>query len=146
MTIYTKIAELQNQIQQHCMYPHSNDHLHTDTVQLEAPDYNPDIDDNCNKTSHNPRGVTVSVKDTIEDEQSIPKLLDASSPEPDTTTFHIDPSKTDWPDAPTVQIPCVSSTTMDSPPKVTYHRRTTVYTADGEEIPDIKEEDEDTRT
>ena len=32
---------------------------------------------------------------------------------------------------------------MDSPPEVTYHCRTTVYTANGEEVPDIKEEDED---
>ena len=31
-TIYSKIAELQNQIQQHCMYPHSSDHLHTDSA------------------------------------------------------------------------------------------------------------------
>ena len=40
-TIYTKVTELQNQIQQHCMYPHSNNHLHTNTVQLEAPYYDP---------------------------------------------------------------------------------------------------------
>ena len=44
--IYTKITELQNQIQQHCMYPHNNEHTNTDTVQLEAPEYDPDINGN----------------------------------------------------------------------------------------------------
>ena len=42
--IYSKIAELQNQIQQHCMYPHNKEQLHTDTVQLDTSDYDPDID------------------------------------------------------------------------------------------------------
>ena len=51
----------------------------------------------------------VSVNDTIEDQQNNPELLDASSPEPDTTIIHPDPSKTNWPDAPTFQIPHVSS-------------------------------------
>ena len=51
--------------------------------------------------------------------------------------------KTDWPDAPTIQILRVSLTTTDSPPEVTYHQRTTIYTVDREEILDIKEEDED---
>ena len=41
----------------------------------------------------------------IQLKMSIPELLDASSPEMDTTAFHLDPSETDWPDAPTIQIP-----------------------------------------
>ena len=31
-TMYSKIAELQNKIQQHCTYPHNKEQLHTDTV------------------------------------------------------------------------------------------------------------------
>ena len=89
-TIYSKITELQNQIQQHCMYPHTGDHLHTDSVQLEALDYDPDIDDN-NNPPNNPRCITVLVNDIIDDEQSIPELIDDSSLEPDTTTVHPDP-------------------------------------------------------
>ena len=123
------------------MYPHSNDHSHTDTVHWEAPDYDLDIDGNCSDTPHNPRCVIVLINDTIEDEQSIPKLLDASSPKPVTTTFHLHPSQTNWPDAPTIQIPRVSSTSTDAPPEVVYHCRTTVYTADGEEVLEIEEDE-----
>ena len=71
-----------------------------------------------------------------------PELIDASSPKPDTTTFHTDPSKTDWPDTPTIQRPRVSSTTMDTLPEVVYHHRTTTYTADRVEVPEIEEEEE----
>ena len=38
--IYTKLAHLDKQIQIHCIYPHSQ----LDAVQLNAPDYDPDID------------------------------------------------------------------------------------------------------
>ena len=37
--IYNKLSELQKHIQHHCMYPHQ-----TDTVQIDAPEYDPDID------------------------------------------------------------------------------------------------------
>ena len=124
------------------MYPHNSEQLHTDTVQLEALDCDPDIDSNKDSPKSQ-RRATVSVNSILEDDQSIPELIDDSSTEPDTTTFHQDPTETEWPDAPTVQIPYVPSTTMDSPPEVTYHHRTTVHTADREEIPDIEEEEED---
>ena len=38
-TLYTKLAQLEQQIQVHCIYLHNN----TDEVQLEAPAYDPDI-------------------------------------------------------------------------------------------------------
>ena len=114
-TTHSKGAELQNQIQQHCMYPHNKEQLHTDTVQLEAPDYDPDIDGDKDLPISR-RHATVSINSILEDDQSIPGLIDDSCTEPDTTTSHQDSTKTDWPEAPTVQILCVSSTTMDSPP------------------------------
>ena len=40
-TIYTKLAQLDKQIQTHCLYPHSQ----TDLVQINAPEYNSDIED-----------------------------------------------------------------------------------------------------
>ena len=40
-SIYTKLAQLDRQIQTHCLYPHSQ----TDLVQLNAPEYDFDIDD-----------------------------------------------------------------------------------------------------
>ena len=39
-TIYTKLVQLDRQIQTHCLYPHSQ----TDSVQSNAPEYNSDID------------------------------------------------------------------------------------------------------
>ena len=39
-TLYTKLAHLDKQIQIHCIYPHSQ----SDTVQLNALYYDPDID------------------------------------------------------------------------------------------------------
>ena len=80
--ICSKIAELQNQIQQHCMYPHNSQQLHADTVQLDALDYDPDIDSDRN-ISNSSRNVTVSVNNILEDDQSIPELID------DNTTEHL---------------------------------------------------------
>ena len=39
-SLYTKLAQLNRHVQTHCLYPHSQ----LDVVQLNAPDYNPDID------------------------------------------------------------------------------------------------------
>ena len=39
-TLYTKLVHLNKQIQIHCIYPHSQ----LDAIQLNAPDYDPNID------------------------------------------------------------------------------------------------------
>ena len=39
-TLHTKLVHLDRQIQIHCIYPHPQ----SDVIQLNAPDYNPDID------------------------------------------------------------------------------------------------------
>ena len=39
-SLYTKLAQLDKQVQTHCLYPHPQ----SDVVQLKAPDYDPDID------------------------------------------------------------------------------------------------------
>ena len=38
-TIYAKLAQFENQIQTHCLYTHSP----TDSVQINAPEYDSDI-------------------------------------------------------------------------------------------------------
>ena len=43
-SIYTKLAQLDKQVQTHCLYPHPQ----SDVVQLNAPDYNLDIDGSSN--------------------------------------------------------------------------------------------------
>ena len=45
--LHTKLAHLDKQIQIHCIYPHPQ----SDAVQLNAPDYDPDIDGNFNPTN-----------------------------------------------------------------------------------------------
>ena len=39
-TLYTKLVQLDKQVQIHCIYPHPQ----SDVIQLDAPDYNPDVD------------------------------------------------------------------------------------------------------
>ena len=39
-TLNTKLAQFDKQVQVHCLYPHPQ----SDEIQLNAPDYNPDID------------------------------------------------------------------------------------------------------
>ena len=39
-SIYTKLAQLDRQVQTHCLYPHPQ----SDVVQINAPEYDSDID------------------------------------------------------------------------------------------------------
>ena len=47
MAIHAKLVHLDKQIQIHCIYPHQ----HSDAVQLNAPEYDPDIDRDTNPTN-----------------------------------------------------------------------------------------------
>ena len=60
VAIHTKLAHLDKQIQIHCIYPHQ----HSDAVQLNAPDYDPDIDGDTNPTN----AVQPSTTDTAKEE------------------------------------------------------------------------------
>ena len=122
------------------MYPHNIEAQQIDVVQIEAPEYNPDIDGDKESHTEN-RPATVSVQNILDDNHNIPDLIDDNSTNPDTITTYQDSTQTDWPDTPTIQILWVSSTTTDLPPKVTYYRCTILYTVDGEEIPQLEEEE-----
>ena len=96
--IYNKLVELQWQIQHHDLHMNSGD-----TIQIEAPDFDPDIND-------------VSPI-TIDQESSNLLIQGTASPTPKTTESeieHITPApshqytdlqETDWPDAIPVEIP-----------------------------------------
>ena len=43
-SIYTKLAQLDRQVQTHCLYPHPQ----SDVVQINAPEYDSDIDGQTN--------------------------------------------------------------------------------------------------
>ena len=103
--IYSKLSELQRQIQNH------NTHINPgDTVQIEAPDFDPDID-----------GVSSPSTDEKINELGIqgtsPPTPEVTEPEDDsltpvTTIQQLTCQETDWPDTIPVQIPWVSSSTV----------------------------------
>ena len=114
--IYNKLSELQKHIQHHCMYPHQSD-----AVQIDTPEYDLDIDGD-NQPNTEKKHATVSVQRTLE---TIPEsyiLEDDNSIAPDNNTSKQNQQETNWPDAPAIQIPGVSSTTSDQPLEVTYNR------------------------
>ena len=60
-TLYTKLAHLDRQIQIHCIYPHPQ----SDVIQLNAPDYNPDIDGDPDRVAEvQPLNAKTSTEDT----------------------------------------------------------------------------------
>ena len=72
-TLYTKLAQLDKQIQIHCIYPHSQ----SETIQLNAPDYDPDIDGKPDSVN----AVQPSNADSIK----VDTFTGASKPEDSTT-------------------------------------------------------------
>ena len=103
--IYSKLSELQEQIQHHCMYMNQGD-----TVQIEAPDFDPDIDgDTSLSTDKEPNEVTI--------QGTLPPIPEVTEPEddnsftPGTSTQQITSQETDWLDTIPAQIPRVSSLT-----------------------------------
>ena len=70
-TIYTKLAQLDKQIQTHCLYPHSQ----TDSVQINAPEYNSDIDSQTDTLPDIQPQVPSHAKNTEED--SVPVIANS---------------------------------------------------------------------
>ena len=98
------------------MYPHQ-----TDTVQINALEYDPDID-RGNQPNTDKRHATVSVQGTLNTLQESSVLEDDNSIAPGNITTSQNQQETDWSDAPAIQILGISSTTPDQPPEVTYNR------------------------
>ena len=98
------------------MYPHQ-----TDTVQIDAPEYNSDIDGDNQPNTHNSQ-VTISVQGTLNTPQESSVLEDDNSTAPDNITTSQNQQETNWPEAPAVQILGIFSATLDQPPEVTYNR------------------------
>ena len=96
--IYNKLAELQRQL------PYSNPHMNTgDVIQIEVPDFDPDIDDvlPISTDQHTNDPVTQgSVTPTL---KSAEKVIKCRTPAP--SYQDIDTQEVDWPDAIPVEIP-----------------------------------------
>ena len=59
--LHNKLVHLNKQIQIHCIYPHQ----HSDVVQLNAADYDPDIDGDTNPTNAIQPSNTDAAKETV---------------------------------------------------------------------------------
>ena len=116
------------------MYPHQ-----MDTVQINAPKYNPDIDRD-NQSNTDKRHITVSVQGTLSTSQESSVLEDDNSIAPDNITTSQNQQETNWPDAPAIQIPGISSTTLDQPPEVMYNRHQSQPSSVDPDIPELEED------
>ena len=104
--IYNKLAELQWQIQHRDLHMNSGD-----TIQIEAPDFNPDIDDispaTIDQESNNPVTQGLATPTPKSAEKVIEHITRAPSHQ-DTDTQEVD-----WPDAIPVEIPSQSDQQND---------------------------------
>ena len=133
-SIYNKLSELQKHIQQHCMYPHQSD-----TVQIDAPENDPDIDRD-NQPNTEKKHKTVSVQGTLETIPESSELEDDNSIAPENKTVPQNQQETNWSDAPAIQIPGVSLTTSDQPPEVTYNSCQVQPSTVDPEIPELEDD------
>ena len=130
--IYSKLSELQKQIQHHRMYMNQGD-----TVQIEAPDFDPDIDGDTS-LSTNEKPIKVTIQGTLPPIPEVTEPEDDNSLTPRTTTQQPTSQETDWPDAIPVQILRVSSSTAQ--PKEQGHNRCQArYYTENFEIPELEE-------
>ena len=134
--IYSKLSELQKQIQHHRMYMNQGD-----TIQIEAPKFDPDIDgDRPPSTIEKPDeasilGTLPTIPEAIEPE-------DDSRSTPGTNTAQPTCQETDWPDAIPVLIPRVSSSTAQ-PEEQGYNRHQAQHYTENFEIPELEENSEE---
>ena len=82
-SLYTKLAQLDRQVQTHCLYPHPQ----SDVVQLNAPDYDPNIDGQPDPVidlqSQNAKSVKEdTMANTSNPEQQAALSIDTNRPQP----------------------------------------------------------------
>ena len=95
------MAEIQQQIQHHG--PHMN---FGDTIQIEAPDFDPDIDDISPTTTDQESYNPVSQGSATPTPKSAEKVIECITPAP--SHQDTDTQEVDWPDAIPVEIPLQS--------------------------------------
>ena len=134
--IYSKLSELQKQIQHHCMYMNQGD-----TVQIEVPKFDPDIDRD-NSLSINEKPNEVTIQGTLQTIPEVTELEDDNSPTPGTNTQQPTSQETNWPDAIPVLIPRVSSTTAQ-PEEQEHNRCQAQYYTQNSEISKLEENSEE---
>ena len=112
-----------------------------DTVQIEAPDFDPDIDGVTSlSTDEKPNEVTI--QGTLSPIPEVTEPEDDNSLIPGKTTQQLTSQETDWPDAIPVQIPRVSSSTAQ-PEEQGHNRSQAQYNTENFEIPELEENSEE---
>ena len=128
--IYSKLSELQRQIQNH--HTHMNQ---GDTIQIQAPKFEPDID-----------GVSSPSTDGIPNKLLIegtssptPAITEPECPTPATSVQQTTSQDTDWPDAIPVQIPSLIDQSEDQG----LDRYQAQHNSERVKIPDLEENSEE---
>ena len=103
--IYSKLSKLQRQIQYHHMHMNQGD-----TIQIEAPNFDPDID-GVTSPSTDEKPNELMTQGTLSPISEVTKSEDDNSLTPRAATQQLTSQETDWLDAIPVQIPQVSSLT-----------------------------------
>ena len=99
--IYNKLVELQWQLQHH------DPHMYTgDTIQIETPDFDPDIDDISSTTIDQETNNPVTQGSATPTPKSAEKVIECTTPAP--SHQDTDTQEVDWPDAIPVEIPSQS--------------------------------------
>ena len=96
--IYNKLVELQRQL------PHPNPHMNTgDVIQIEAPDFDPDINEALPTPTDQRINDPVTQGSVTPTLKSAEKVIECRTPAPSHTD--IDTQEVDWPDTIPVEIP-----------------------------------------
>ena len=136
VNIYSKLSELQKQIQHHLIYMNQGD-----TVQIEAPEFDPDIDRN-RPPSTVEKPDEVSILGTLPTIPEVTESDDKNRYTPATSTAQPICQETDWPHAIPVQIPRVSSSTAQ-PEEQGHNRHQAQHYTEDYEIPELEENSEE---
>ena len=112
-----------------------------DTVQIEAPDFDPDID-GVTSLSTNKKPNEVTIQGTLSPIPEATTPEDDNSLTPGTTPQQLTSQETDWLDAIPVQIPQVSSSTAQ-PEEQGHNRSQARYNTENFKIPELEENSEE---
>ena len=130
--IYNKLAGLQRQIQHHDLHMNSGD-----TIQIEAPDFDPDIDDISSPTMDEISNKLLTQGTASPTPKTTKPEIECSTPA--TSIQQIASQDTDWPGAIPVEIP----SQIDQPEDQGIDRHQTQCNSDRAKIPDLEENSEE---
>ena len=129
--IYHKLVELQHQLH------HSNPHMNTgDTIQIEVPDFDSDIDEVLPTTTDQDTNDPVTQGSVTPTLKSAEKVIECRTPAP--SHQDIDTQEVDWPDAIPVEIP----PQPDQQIKQSIPTQPTQHNPEPAKIPQLEEEEQ----